>query len=193
LMIIVREQMWRVNKMLEEMHEAVAGRKMSINFAEGKNMETARYVNDYNNEISRTKSVEISLANIQALRNTERLAHLKQFEGLKKKLNNLMESISIDAEIDEDSIPVVIRYVPCKDSVRVFHYHLVDEFNTISAMVVDTPKFEIKVPLRSAVFWQRKRKILWWRMGKKEYSIESWSPNKLVEIKEQELMRIQKR
>ena len=193
LFIAVGVQTYRANLFKEGKEQAEDDRDTAIGFANSKEMETERYNNSYNNAIARTKVIEISLANVQALRNTERLAHLKQFEGLKKKLNNLNESISIDSEINEDSIPVSVITIPCADSIKVFHYQLVDEWNTISAMVIDTPKFEIKVPIRSAVYWQRKHKVLWWRMGRKEFSIDSYSPNKLVEIKEQELIRVTKK
>jgi hypothetical protein len=193
LCISVSVQTCRVNKVIEEKDIAEASAATAIQFANKSESLTETYSNAYNNQIARTKSIEISLANVQALRNTERLKYLKQFEGLKKDLKNLQEGITVIANINEDSIPVKIVMVPCKDSIKVFQYQLVDEWNSISAMVLDTPKFDIKVPIHSVVYWQRKNKILWFRMGKKQWFIESMSPNHLIQITKQELIRVSKK
>ena len=191
LIIGLSMQTFRANILKGQRDSEARDKETALTFANSKQMETERYVNSFNNAVARTKVMEISLSSVQALRNTERLKYLKEFEGLKKKMKNLGNGISINAVID--SIPFTTVVIPCKDSVRAFHYQLIDEWNTISAMVLDTPKFEIKVPIRSAVYWQRKHKVLWWRMGNKEWFIETFSPNKLVDITEQELMMVQKR
>lgn len=192
LAISVSVQTCRVNKTIEKLEISEADKASAIQFANSEKHITESYINKFNNVVNRTKQIEISLSNVVALRNSERLSYLKQIEGLKKNLKNLETGITIDAGVNEDSIPVKIVYIPCKDSVKVFNYKLVDEFNTISAMVIDTPKFEIKVPIRSVIYWERK-KFLWMRLGPKQYFIESFSPNKLITIEDQELIRITKR
>jgi len=193
LLIAVGVQTHRATRLKAEKEEAISERDQALTFADGKKMETLRYVNSYNQAVIRTRTMEVSLANIQALRNTDRLKFINQLEGLKKNLKNLQETIAIDVVIDRDSIPVKVVTLPCKDSITIFHYQLVDEYNTISAMVLDTPVFEIRVPIRSAVYWQRKGKFLWWRVGGKQWFIESYSPNKLVDVTEQELIKVSKR
>lgn len=186
-------QTCRVNRTIEKLSEAEADKASALQFVNDEKHKTESYINKFNNVVARNKIIDMSLSNLVALRNTERLKHLRQIEGLKKDLKNLESSINVDVEIDEDSIPVTTVYIPCKDSLKVFNYQLIDEFNTINALVVDTPRFQINVPIRSAIYWQRAKKILWFRIGSKQYFIESFSPNKLVKIEEQEVIKVTKR
>jgi hypothetical protein len=193
LCISLTVQTCRVNEALEENTILQADRDGALEYAIQQQDSMVVYKNKLGNQIARTKTIEVSLGNIIRLRNSERLSHLKQFEALKKKLTNLEQSVTIDAEINKDSIKVVTVHIPCQDSLKVFHYERKDEWNTISAMVVDIPKFEIKVPIRAVVYWQRKKKFLWWRVGKKEWYFESYSPNPLVSVTDQELIRVAKK
>lgn len=190
LAVSVSIQTCRVNKAIKAKGVAENDRASAIEFANNAEQKTEMYSNAYNNQIARTKVVEMSLENVKALRNNERLKFLNQFEGLKKDLKNLEEFIKTEININEDSIPSKIVYVTCKDSIKIFQYSLVDEFNNIHALVIDTPQFDIRVPIYSTVYWRRKRKFMWWRLGPKQWFIESFSPNKLVEIDKQELIKV---
>lgn len=165
-------------------------REQAIKFATIEKESTAIYINKYRQQVGRTKAIELSLSNVQKLRNTERLAFLKQFESLKKNLNNLESAASFDFTMMGDSVPVIIEKVPCSDTLKAFRYTIHDEYNHISALVLDTPVFEVRVPIRAAIYWERKNKFLFWRVGKKEYSIESYSPNKLIRIEGQQLYKV---
>lgn len=154
--------------------------------------EIAKYKNENGNTINQVRTLQLTLDNLERLKESERLKFLKQFANLKKDLRNLESAGSFEWLIDEDSVPSVAQYIPCKDSLKVFHYNLVDEFNNIDAMVLDSPRIEIRVPFYTSVYWQR-RKVLWMRLGKKEYFMESYSPNQLVNITKQELIRVEKK
>jgi hypothetical protein len=193
LFISLSIQTCRVNKISEERDIAEADKATAIQFATGEKNKTEVYINKFNNSVARTKAAEVSLSNVNALRKTDRLEHLKEVEGLKKNLKNLESTATVTAEIKGDKIPFQTVYLPCKDSIKAFHYLLTDKWNNIDAMVLDTPKFDIKVPIQSTVYWKRKTKVLWFRVGKKEWIIESTSPNTLVQITSQDLIKVSKR
>jgi len=154
--------------------------------------EITKYQNENGNTINQVRTLQLTLDNLERLKESERLSFLKQFANLKKDLRNLENAGSFEWLIDEDSVPSSEVFIPCKDSLKVFHYQLVDEFNTIDAMVLDSPRIEIRVPFYTSVYWQRK-KVLWVRLGRKEYFMESYSPNQLVDITKQELIRVEKK
>jgi len=154
--------------------------------------EITKYQNENGNTINQVRTLQLTLDNLERLKESERLSFLKQFANLKKDLRNLESAGSFEWLIVEDSVPSSVVYIPCKDSVKVFHYLLQDEFNTIDAMVIDTPKVKIRVPFYPVVLWDRK-KWLGMKIGKKVYYNESYSPNQLVDITRQELIRVEKR
>lgn len=178
----------RVGKRLAENE-----REQAVKFADGLNSTIKQYANKNGELISKTEVLELTLNNAQRLRETERLKFLKQFDGLKRDLRNLEMSGSFEWLIDEDSIPSTEITLPCTDSLNVFKYELIDEFNTIRALVVDTPQVDIRVPFYPILLWERSKKFLWWKVGPKQYSLESFSPNKLVKITKQEIVKVQKK
>lgn len=168
-------------------------RDQALHFADEQTSTIKQYANKNGELITKTEVLELSLSNAQKLRETERLKFLKQFDGLKKDIRNLESAGSFEWLLDEDSVPSTMVIIPCKDSLKVFKYELVNEFNTIRAMVIDTPQVDIRVPFYTSVFWERSKKFLWWKVGPKQYSLESFSPNKLVKITKQEIVKVQKK
>ena len=168
-------------------------RDQALKFADEQASTIKQYANKNGELITKTEVLELTLSNAQRLRETERLKFLKQFDGLKRDLRNLEMAGSFEWLIDEDSIPSTEITLPCTDSLKVFKYELVDEFNTIRALVVDTPQVDIRVPFYPVLLWERSKKFLWWKVGPKQYSLESYSPNKLVKITKQEIVKVQKK
>lgn len=167
--------------------------EQAVKFANVASQTAVEYKNKNGELITKTEVLELSLSNTQKLRETERLKFLKQFDGLKKDIRNLEMAGSFEWLIDEDSVPSTTINIPCTDSLKVFKYELIDEFNTIRALVVDTPQLDIRVPLYPILLWERSKKFLWWKVGPKQYSLESFSPNKLVKITKQEIIKVQKK
>ena len=156
-------------------------RDQAVSIATSSKSELTRYVNSLNNEVAKTKSMEISLSNINRLIDTKDMAWLKQFESLRKKYKNLESAMSVSASFQGDSIIKRTVYVPCADTLEVFRYYVHDEFNFIDAIVLDTPVFEVRVPIHVANLWGRK-KFIGLRIGKKEWFTEVPTPNKLIRI-----------
>lgn len=163
-------------------------RDQAVVFATDTKKEVEIYRNKVGMVVTKSEQLELSLANVERLRDTERLQFLKQFDKLKKDLRNLEAAGTFDWLVEEDSIPMVESFVPCPDSIRVFTYRLKDQYNDIEAKVIDTPRFDIRVPINYIDYWERK-----WFLGKKKWYRETTSPNKLIRLEAQESFVVSKR
>jgi len=163
-------------------------RDQAVVFATDTKKEVEIYRNRVGVVVTKSEQLELSLANVERLRETDRLQFLKQFDRLKKDLRNLEAAGTFDWLVEEDSIPMVETFVPCPDSIRIFTYRLKDQYNDIEAKVVDTPRFDIRVPINYVDYWERK-----WFLGKKKWYRETTSPNKLIRLEAQESFVVSKR
>jgi len=163
-------------------------RDQAVVFATDTKKEVEVYRNKVGVVVTKSEQLELSLANVERLRETDRLQFLKQFDRLKKDLRNLEAAGTFDWLVEEDSIPMVETFVPCPDSIRIFTYRLKDQYNDIEAKVVDTPRFDIRVPINYVDYWERK-----WFLGKKKWYRETTSPNKLIRLEAQESFVVSKR
>jgi len=163
-------------------------RDQAVVFATDTKKEVEIYRNKVGVVVTKSEQLELSLANVERLRETDRLQFLKQFDKLKKDLRNLEAAGTFDWLVEEDSIPMVETFVPCPDSIRIFTYRLKDQYNDIEAKVVDTPRFDIRVPINYVDYWERK-----WFLGKKKWYRETTSPNKLIRLEAQESFVVSKR
>ena len=163
-------------------------RDQAVVFANDNKKEAEIYLNKVGVLVTKTEQLELSVANAVRLRDTERLQFLKQFDKLKKDLRNLEAAGSFDWLVEEDSIQMVESFVPCPDSIKVFTYRLKDQYNDIEAKVIDTPRFDIRVPINYIDYWERK-----WFLGKKKWYRETTSPNKLIRLVAQESFVVSKR
>jgi len=163
-------------------------RDQAVVFATDTKKEVEIYRNKVGMVVTKSEQLELSLANVERLRDTERLQFLKQFDKLKKDLRNLEAAGSFDWLVEEDSIPMVESFVPCPDSIRVFTYRLKDQYNDIEAKVIDTPRFDIRVPINYIDYWERK-----WFLGRKKWYRETTSPNKLIRLEAQESFVVSKK
>lgn len=157
-------------------------RDEAVKFATNEKEAKVEYINKYRETVVKVRSTEISRDNFRRLRETERLKFLGHIEDLKKNLANLGAAQAFDLSFFGDSIPMTPVMVDTGDSLKVFKYEYKDLYNDIFAMVLDTPRIKIRVPVRSALLWERKNKFLWFRVGKKIWYQEAYSPNKLIKI-----------
>lgn len=163
-------------------------RDQAVVFATDTKKEVEIYRNKVGVVVTKSEQLELSLANVERLRETDRLQFLKQFDKLKKDLRNLEAAGTFDWLVEEDSIPMVESLVPCPDSIKVFTFKLKDQYNDIEAKVIDTPRFDIRVPVNYIDYWDRK-----WFLGKKKWYRETTSPNKLIRLEAQESFVVSKR
>lgn len=163
-------------------------RDQAVVFATDTKKEVEIYRNKVGVVVTKSEQLELSLANVERLRDTERLQFLKQFDKLKKDLRNLEAAGSFDWLVEEDSIPMVETFEPCPDSIKVFTYKLKDAYNDIEAKVIDTPRFDIRVPINYIDYWERK-----WFLGRKKWYRETTSPNKLIRLEAQESFVVSKK
>jgi len=163
-------------------------RDQAVVFATDTKKEVEIYRNKVGVVVTKSEQLELSLANVERLRDTERLQFLKQFDKLKKDLRNLEAAGTFDWLVEEDSIPMVESFEPCPDSIRIFTYRLKDQYNDIEAKVIDTPRFDIRVPINYIDYWERK-----WFLGKKKWYRETTSPNKLIRLEAQESFVVSKK
>ncbi len=163
-------------------------RDQAVVFATDTKKEVEVYRNKVGMVVTKSEQLELSLANVERLRDTERLQFLKQFGKLKKDLRNLEAAGTFDWLVEEDSIQMVETFEPCPDSIKVFTYKLKDAYNDIEAKVIDTPRFDIRVPINYIDYWDRK-----WFLGKKKWYRETTSPNKLIRLEAQESFVVSKK
>jgi len=163
-------------------------RDQAVVFATDTKKEVEIYRNKVGVVVTKSEQLELSLANVERLRETDRLQFLKQFDKLKKDLRNLEAAGTFDWLVEEDSIPMVESFELCPDSIRVFTFKLKDAYNDIEAKVIDTPRFDIRVPINYIDYWERK-----WFLGKKKWYRETTSPNKLIRLEAQESFVVSKR
>jgi len=163
-------------------------RDQAVVFATDTKKEVEIYRNKVGVVVTKSEQLELSLANVERLRETDRLQFLKQFDKLKKDLRNLEAAGTFDWLVEEDSIPMVESFELCPDSIRVFTFKLKDAYNDIEAKVIDTPRFDIRVPINYVDYWDRK-----WFLGKKKWYRETTSPNKLIRLEAQESFVVSKK
>ena len=170
---------WRVSYLQSRLEFVEDERDQAVRFATNQKEATGHYINKYNQEVAKVKQSEISQDNLKRLLETRELNHLKNFESINKRLSNIESFQTISMSVRGDSIKLVPVFL--KDSLRAFRWEIKDEYNDISAIVLDSPKFKMDIPLHAVAIWQRK-KFLGLRIGKKFWSTEAFTPNKLVRI-----------
>ncbi len=170
---------WRVAFLEEKVAFVEDERDQAVNVATGKKDSTTFYKNKYGEEVAKVKQTEISQGNLKRLLETRDLSSLKHFDDINKRMSNIESLVTTSMSIRADSIPLVPVIV--RDSIKAFEWKIKDEFNDIYAVVLDTPKFIMNVPVHTVAIWQR-RKFFGLRIGKRDWFTESFTPNKLVKI-----------
>ena len=153
-----------------------------------------RYINKHNQEIARVEAITLSHENVIRTKDSEYLKLLNQFEGLKKNYRNLVATASFDMTMFGEGVPEPERVIiPCKDTLRAFKYRVYDDYNNIEILAVEPPKhMDIRIPLDAVINWNREKKFWFIKYGPKVYSMQAYTPNKLVKIDSMRIIRVEK-
>jgi len=165
------------------------GLKSAIELGNKKGFEITTYKNNQGVLVSKITDLQLSNDNLKALRKSDRLYWMNQFKGLKKDNSNLVSATKIDLDFKQKEIPLKPVAINC-DSVKTktFLWQLKDEYNDISATVIDTPKFYVRLPIYEVITLGRRtkkfpsEKLTLFRYGQREINTEVSTPNKLFEI-----------
>lgn len=174
-------------------------RAQAIKFATLDSARAVEYQNQYGHQVKRTEEVELSLRNARDLSNTERLAFLKELEGVKSNLRNLESAVRLQSMVTAD-LKLHLRdttiILTPGDTIHAHKFQYLDQYNSLRGITEgDTTmlvKARISVPLDGAMFWER-NKILGLRIGRKKWYAEFTSPNPWVKIDASEYIKIEKR
>jgi hypothetical protein len=182
----------QVDKLRNEKNQAIA-------YIKAGNDSTTYYRNAHGIEVAKNEVLDLTVRNAKDLQDDERLAWIRNFESVNKRLNNIEQASRTTMQIVGDfKIPLGDTTIVNIDSTitraRKFDNH--NEWFRIKGIVtsdsiVTTPY--IPVPLESVIVWERKHKFLGIRFGKKQYSSETSSPNPYVHILKHEVIRIGKK
>ena len=172
-------------------------RDQVITFARRDSAAAQDYLNKYSHQVRRTEETELTLRNALQLAGTERLAFLRELQGVKSNLKNLEAAVSLQtrtaATVQAPSADTIV--VVKGDTIHTHKFGYVDEFNSIRGLLIgDTTLVHVTIntPIYGAVYWQRAR-ILGLRIGRKNYFSEFTTPNTWVRITGAESIKIQKR
>jgi hypothetical protein len=181
----------------DQAEQNTIGRDEAIRIANHAEQETSIYRNKLGDTVRITKAAELNLSNFKALAETKELGWINKFENLKKDYRNLSSAGTIGSHLDGSSIKNDTVSVPCDSSgmMRAFHYRLKDEWNDIEALVIDTPRLDIRDKTYYVLEWQRSHKFLFknWRFGHKEWQQEVTNSNHLIKIDSQSVFVIRKK
>lgn len=188
-----------IKSLKEETRQSANDLKASIALLNGADERAKSYQNKYGEAIAKNVVYEISNTNLRSLldksKKAEFITHIP--DATKKNIEAIQ---TFDASFLDESVRLIPVTIPCPDDdstarkvlLKAFQWEIKDDWNDISAIVLDSPRVHIRVPIRSVILWQRKR-LLGLRIGKKEWFQEAFSPNRLVKIDSQMVVRVQKK
>lgn len=174
-------------------------RDQSLDYIKSKDDSITYYVNAYGRQTARLKTSELTNRNMKELMETRELEWVKQFKSVKKNAKNLESASQVSAVATGlFSIPLTVRdsNIVTIDTVHFCPTRHFDNHNewfriqgkvTADSIVV-TPM--VPITLESVVVWERKRKFLGIRFGKKVYFSEISSPNPYVNITDVKVIRV---
>ena len=162
LLVILVIILWlRGEKAIHRAEEAEIGRDVAIKISNGLTALSHKYKNKQGDTVTVTPVIGVPQSQVEALLKAKDLQWLKKFEGLKKDGSNLQSATSFETEFEGVMVPEKIKYLPCKDSVKAFAFDLHDGWNDIYALVVDTPKFEIRDKYYAIIEMKRTKRWFW--------------------------------
>ena len=171
------------------------------------------FKNGWGRETARSAVLDLTLRNAQRLQSDERLAWVRQFESVNKRMNNLESATRTVAQA------VGSFTMPLKDTSLILSGWLNDstwlalgdtadraptparvfdntnEWIRVRGIITDdtvTVRVNTKVPIESVVVFERK-KVLGLKIGRKQWFQETASPNPYVRITESTVIRVSKR
>jgi hypothetical protein len=186
-----------ISLLLEKVNRISSDRDQALEFIRRDSIELSYYKSKYNTEIAKSERLTLSVYNAQKLINTERLAWIKQFNGVNKRLNNLENTTKTTAQLVANfKIPLSDTTIVQPDStvLRARKFNNNNKWIELNGIILpDTVNIQpvVNVPIQEVLYWQRK-KFLFLRIGKKEYFSEVTSPNPYVKFTQHEVIRIKK-
>jgi len=189
-------QTYRAERLKEEKEYAETERDQALTFATSNKKVTDYYISRANELVAVTETQELSEDNLKALINTQELSWIKKFDRLDKKYKQLGSAHSFDFTMEGEGIPIVpVNIDTISKAPKFFKWELKDQYNNISAIVLDTPVFHVNVPVYTIMEWERKHHFIFkkWRYGKKEWFQQTFSPNKLVKLDSQSVFTIKRK
>jgi hypothetical protein len=182
-----------------QLNKARDERDQAVEFNNIRDDSLQYFRNKAGHEVARAQVSELSASNARAMLEDERLAWIRNFESVNKRLNNIEQASRTTAvAMGNFRIPLRDTMILNIDSfltkVKTFDNH--NEWFRIRGMVLEdtvvtTPI--IPVPLQSVLTWQRKRKLLGIRFGRKQWFSETASENPYVKITKHEVIRVGKK
>lgn len=160
------------------------------------------YINQHGQQVTENKVLRMTADNLRKLSNTNALAFVHQFEGVKKDLRNLQQAMTIQAEVNASlklhlRDTVVYRKLSSggTDTVRArrFGYH--DAYNTLKGHLIGDTTYidslKMQIPLYGIVrTGRRTKKFLFVRYGPREVISNITTPNPWGSISNQLIIQI---
>lgn len=200
---------------LSETSRVKSERDQAIQYTKSTQDTLVRRTTKLGQESVRSKSLGLSLNVLQQLREDDRIAWVKQFEGVHKRMNNLEQISSTTAIVSaefktglKDTLITTNRFLSSVDSssslgttflARTFDNK--DKWIHITGLIFpDTVIINAtaEVVLQSVLYWERKKwpkikvgkKDFGPRWGRKEWFKETTSPNTYITITKDELIQV---
>ena len=186
------------------MYSRMKSEKESVQKLFSKKMEEVEvYKNRFNNVVTKNEAIQLESRTIKSLVEDGKLSQLKQLEGLNKRMNNLEFAYKITAKA-LDSVNIHLQdtsrwYVDSKgDSVffKATDFKYSDKWASFKAKQISpdstTLTYSVTAPLTGAMYWKRKRPILW-IFSKKEFFGEVYCENPHVVIPELVNIKVSKK
>jgi hypothetical protein len=181
---------------LTKLERAQEERDQAVDFSNARQDSIAYLTTKTGQESAKTTVLDLTIRNLRRLQSDERIAWVRQFDGIKHDLRNLEQATRTTARlVAEFKIPMGDTTIILPDSTRVqaktFDNH--NEWFRLRGVVtadtlVATP--EVTVPLESVLYWERPHKVLGVRYGRKKWVNETTSPNPYVKITKSEIIRV---
>ena len=181
---------------------AVEERSQAIKYSLAKDDSLAYMKTKLGKESARSTVLDLTLRNLQRLQSQERLAWVKQIEGVNKRMNNVEQITSTTARavatfkigLKDTTVVIQTDTTEIPKSFHALAFDNKDKWIRIRGYVMPDTLVampEVYVPLQSVVYWQR-RKFLGLKIGKKDWFKQTTSPNPYVRITSDELIRVSK-
>lgn len=190
LIFILVLQSGKIRRLTTEVSQAVK-------FATATSDSVTHYRNKAGIITARAQVLELSLGLTQDLVSSQRLAFVKQFEGVSKRLKNLEMATSTTAVLAASwrlhgRDTTISRAINGRDTLETVRFYSYSDSLNSAVLIGDSLSLKIIVPIQSALFWQRPKKFLGIRYGRKKWVSDVASTNPFVIIKQHEVIRVKK-
>ncbi len=184
-------------------------RDQAIEFSNSRQDSLEYFKNAWGRETARSAVLDLTLRNAQRLQSDERLAWVRQFESVNKRMNNLESATrTVARTVGTFSIPTQpvdttgfdkwwndSTFWQTEDLALTRTFDNRDEWIRLQGTITDDTvvvRANALVPIENVVVFERK-KILGLRIGRKQWFSETASPNPYVTITESTVIRVGKR